>query len=479
MSRPVLVAGAAQLLLLAALGWAPGARGTPFPALLLWGGLFALYLAAAAAQARRPAGRAVLWTGGLAMRACLLPLPPHFSDDVWRYLWDGRVQLAGVNPYAHAPADPTLEPLHTAWHALINHPEVPTIYPPGAQLLFLGLAALGPSVLWAKAAWVAADLGVAVVLDRLTRPRLGSTGSPRAAPSPALLLWLWSPLVLVEIAWSAHLEPVGILPMMAAVLVLRARAPGNRTPGDGHGRAARALHAVLPKRAIRGVAAGTLLGLAGAIKLAPLAGVPALGRRHGRAALAAALLVPLLLAVPYLDAGAAMLDGLRAYGARWRFHPGAFRLLEAVLGHPGARVAAAVAVVTVALGAAAARWRLERALLWAIGAALLLSPTLHPWYALWILPLAILRRSPAWILLSGLVFLGYAGLDAFRTTGAWPQPAWLSLLIHGPVLTLLAAEALTGSGRAAHPRDRSARRGQVPDGEQPGEGGGGEQPVRQ
>lgn len=461
MSPALIAVGFAQLALLAALGWWPGARATPFPALALLGGAFALHLAAAFLQSRRPASRAVLWGGGALMRAVLLPLPPHYSDDVWRYLWDGWVQLQGVNPYAHPPAAPALEPLRTAWHTLVNHPEIPTIYPPGAQLAFLALAALGPSVLLTKLAWVVADLGVAAVLDRLT-PR------PSGTASPALVLWLWSPLVIVEVAWSGHLEPLGILPMMGAVwLARRASArPGAKggdldggAPSDGwRDRRAPALWA------------GALLGIGGAVKLAPLAALPALWRRRGAMAVLGAAAALLVVAVPYLGAGpAALTEGLRTYAARWSFHPGLFRLLEAALGDGGARAAAAAAVIGIALTATWRGWSLDRTLLWTLGAALLLSPTLHPWYVLWVLPLAALRGSGAWVLLAGTVFLAYAGLDAFRSTGRWPQPGWIALLIHAPVLLWLALEGLRTLTPTARPPDGAARRAQVAEREQAGE----------
>ena len=69
---------------------------------------------------------------------------PMLSDDVYRYVWDGRVQLEGVHPYRYAPVDPALGTLRDA-HVFprINHPEVPTIYPPLAQSLFAGLALAG------------------------------------------------------------------------------------------------------------------------------------------------------------------------------------------------------------------------------------------------------------------------------------------------------------------------------------------------
>lgn len=492
--------GGLQMTALALLGWLPGARGTPFPAFLLWGAAWSAHALAWLRLERgrgrypgpgrdadsggqeagagpggpgpRVGARAVLWAVGVGGRLLLLPLTPHFSDDIYRYLWDGRIALHGVNPYLHAPDAEALEPLRTAWHALVNHPEIPTIYPPGAQILFHLLALLGSSVLLYKAAWVVADLGVAWVVDRIARRRgLGAT---------PLLLWLWSPLVLVEVAWSGHLEPLGILPMVAAVLLL-AR-PGGRSAGKAAG----------PDSRRRGLLAGGFLGLGVSVKLAPALALPALARRRGPAAAALILLVPLLLYLPYSGAGARLFAGLGEYAARWEFNAGLFLPLEALFGPRGARLAGGGAAAAVALLAGLRRWPLDRALLWAMGAALLLSPTLHPWYLLWILPLAALARSRAWIVLTATVFLAYAGLDAYRATGHWPEPVALRLLVHLPFYLVLAAEAvarLRGASRFGLPSRPDPRegpearggRGQVAGGEEPGEeerrpGPGGEEP---
>lgn len=408
----VLALGLAELGLLAAAGWWPGARGTPLPALALLGGAFGCYALAAVRlggsaldggeDGRCPGLRARdLWLVGIAARLALLPLLPHFTDDIYRYLWDGWVQIHGTNPYVHAPAAPELAGLRTAWHEAINHPEVRTIYPPAAQVVFAGLAAIHPSVWLFKAAWVAADLGVAGVIGRLAERAGGDGRLP-------LLLYLWSPLLLLEVAWSGHLEPLGLLPMLAAV-------------------------------AAAGASGGAWLALSAGVKFAPAAALPAIWRRRGvRAALAFA--VPaLLLVVPYaVGAGPRMLDGLGEYASRWSFNPGPHRLLAALAGGAdAARWAGGAAVASVAGWAAWRRWPLGRTLLWTIGAGLLVSPTLHPWYVLWVLPFAALRGVRGWILLTGTALLGYWHHDHFLATGTWPQPAWLSALTWGPPLLLL------------------------------------------
>lgn len=474
----LLALGALELVGLALLGWWPSGRGTPWPALAIWSGAFAVYVAAAwwtlrrsrtdrvhasAAEAGPDAEAAAggaagaggtgearrlllaIWIVGLALRALVFPLEPHFSDDIYRYLWDGWVSLHGVNPYLHAPDAAALESLRTSWHALVNHPSVPTIYPPAAQVLFHGVVQITPVVGVFKLVFVLADLGIAAVIQRTAR-------AAGRSPIVPVLLWLWSPLVVVEVAWSGHLDPVGILPMAGGLALLGA---ASLARGTGSGAEIRERSPTRPRGPAR-LAGGALLGLGAAVKFAPLAAAPVLARRRRWRALAALLLVPLLLYLPYAEAGAALFGGLGEYARRWAFNGGIHRLLDALLGGAlalrpllGGLLAALVSLAVLR------RWSAAFTLYAALGAGLLLSPTLHPWYVLWILPFACLRGSPPWILLSGTVFLGYAGLHAFRATGTWPEPAGLALAVHGPVLALLARDGFRRLREgASEPEDR-------------------------
>lgn len=441
-TRLLVAAGLGEGVLLALLGWWEGAD-FPLPGVLLFAGSFCCYALGArvvAAWGSSDAGRAagyplaqpeeaepsgvpiawVVWSVALALRAVFLPLDPVLSDDVYRYLWDGWVQLQGTNPYLHAPADPALAPFRTAWHSLINNPDVPTIYPPVAQYAFVLVAFLGSTIPAAKLVWLAADLGTGVLLSRVAR----KTGR---RPSLTLLLYLWSPLLVVETAWSGHLEALGLFWM--ALLLLQCRRPGNGPVG-----------------------AGVALALAALTKLAPAAALPPLARRLGSRFVLAFGLVALVAYLPFADAGAALWTGLGTYAEHWRFNEGAFLLLEALLppGRPP-RIAAALLVLAVVAWTTLRRFGPERALFWILGTGLLLSPTVHPWYVLWALPFAALRVSRPWLLLSGLVFLGYWGLGSYQRTGIWPQPAWLGVLIWGPFYALLALDAWAGQGLCGAP----------------------------
>lgn len=281
-----------------------------------------------------------------------------------------------------------------------------TIYPPLAQLAFLAIALVGGAILQAKLLWLGLDLGTAWLLGRVA----SITGRSRRLTQ---LLYLWSPLLVVEVAWSGHMEPLGLFAMVLVILLAR-------TP----------------------ISAGAALALAALTKFAPAAVVPTLTRRLGWRFLVGFAATAGLLYAPYAMAGRSLFAGFATYAEHWWFMKGPFSLLEAALPWAMAPWYAAGALVLVVIAWTMwQRYPPERALFWVLGAGMILTPTLHPWYALWMLPIAALRASRTWILLTGLSFLGYFGLGSYEDTGVWSQPVLVRLLLWVPFLILLAIDA--------------------------------------
>ncbi len=347
---------------------------------------------------------------GTAIRLALLPLTPELSDDIYRYLWDGHVQASGLSPYKFPPNDPALVAIRTPWHSLINHPEVSTIYPPVSQFAFLLTAWFGGAVLSAKALWIAFDLATGAMLVSIAR-------KTKRSPIPVLIWYLWCPLLIVEVSWSGHFEPLGLFFMTALLLVETSTSSYTR----------------------KGIRLGALLGLSALTKFAPAAAFPALVRRYGWRAGAAFCVACFVLYAPYALVGLDPLTkGLRTYSEHWTANEGAFLLFSGTLRDPQlARMAAASVVVAVAGYTWFRRMGLEAALFWTLGAGILLSPTVHPWYVLWVLPFAALRSNPAFLSLTVTAFFGYWGLAEFQISGDWPLPLWVRLCFWVPVWGLL------------------------------------------
>ncbi|HSG50432.1 MAG TPA: hypothetical protein VLA43_21570, partial [Longimicrobiales bacterium] len=355
-------AGVAEIALLAAAGWWPGhAPGWLFLTLGILA--FGAYAAAALRIKDAQGGGLLVWGVAILLRLVLVPLAPEMSADVYRYLWDGHIQLNGMNPLRYAPVDPALAALRTSWFSFLPSTETLSPYPPVAQMAFLALSVVGGTVFQAKLLWLGFDLATGWVLGRIA----AFTGRSRRLTQ---LLYLWSPLLVVEVAWNAQMAPMALFAL--ALVVLLARAP---------------------------VSAGAMGALSTLVAPVPLVALPPLTARLGRRFLVGFVAVLVVLTVPYASAGLGLFDGILDYVHSARIMAGGFTLLESVA--PGRSLPLLLAfllLAAVSIGVAVQRFRPERALLWTVGAVLLLTPAFRPHYALWILPLAALRVSVPWIL---------------------------------------------------------------------------------
>jgi len=386
----------------------------------------ALYAAAVALVLRAQApGRRTLAAVLLlaaAMRLVTILPPPLLSTDVYRYVWDGRVQAAGINPYVHLPAAPELLPLRDAANGpAAVYPNInrayyaPTIYPPFAQAIFAAVALAWPGIWGMKTAMLAFDAlaaGAGLLLLR-------AAGLPPAR----VLIYAWNPLVVWEFAGGAHID--------AAAAGLSALA-------------------ILAAVRLRPALAGAALGLAVLCKLLPAALFPALWRRWDlRTPLACAVVIALGYAC-YAGAGWRVLGYLPGYASEEGLGSGGgvFLLrLATLLGplpHWAGPAYAALGLAGLLALALAVAWRplpdgparrtahICRDAVW-LGAATMavLSPH-YPWYLTALALPAVLAPRPAalWLMLSAPVLY----LDPDHDRVVWPSLVFL------PFIALLALD---------------------------------------
>jgi hypothetical protein len=296
------------------------------------------------------------------MRAMLVPLEPALSTDMYRYLWDGRVQAEGINPYVHTPEASELEHLRDEDWGPINRKWARTIYPPIAQASFLGAHVLG---LRSTTSWKALISAVDVAAIALLVLALRAAGrDPRWC-----LAYAWNPLPIMAFGLSGHVDSLVVVLVMAATLLWWRRSA---------------------------IGTGVLLGLAAGVKLFPLLLVVAFARmRDGRwrwgpaltvaGASAATLAASYLF---YLSAGADVLGYLTTGYLDEEGYTSAdrFRLLRA-LGLDGRIV---VPVVALAVGVAVLRSRrpAPTRAAWLLGAAFVLTVPFS-WYTTPLIALAV------------------------------------------------------------------------------------------
>src|SRR5260221_5267574 len=163
---------------------------------------------------------------GLALAALwhipFLLAPPGPDDDIHRYLWDGHIQRLGYNPYLVVPNDPALGALHTPETHTLNHPDIPSPYPAGAQLFFRAVTAIHESVFALKVAFVVCDFAIALVLLDILR-RSGQEAD-------CVLAYAWNPLLAVQVSGTEHADIVGVPVAVGALSALRRSSRGSATP---------------------------------------------------------------------------------------------------------------------------------------------------------------------------------------------------------------------------------------------------------
>jgi alpha-1,6-mannosyltransferase len=391
--------------------------------MIVSGAILLSILAARSLSASRPG---FLLLCAALFRATLLPRAPDLSDDLFRYLWDARVARSGLSPYAAPPADPALARLAPELRARVSHPELRTVYPPVAQAAFRVFGGGGGLAL--KAFFSAADVAVVMLLWR-----------PGPGGAFAAALYAFHPLPVTETAGQGHLDSLGVALLLASLAYL------------GRG---------------RGVLSGAAFAASALTKWVTVAALPALARRGGVRFLAAAAAAFIAIWLPAAK-DASPFGDFSQYALRWDsnslIYPAVFAAMESTglpaaakegflslkarLGHPRwtqkvfpyfysaffARLALALLLAAALLWIA---WRIEDtadAVFASLAALLLASPTLHPWYLLWLLPFAAARREPAFLYLCSVAPVGYAL--------AYPTPLLPAVLVYaieyGPFLLLL------------------------------------------
>lgn len=322
----------------------------------------------------------------------LQPLTISTDTDIYRYVWDGRIQRLGYDPYLVVPGNSEFRRLHTPATLLMNHPDVPTPYPAAAELFFRAVMTVNESARALKSAFFLCDIAIVGVLLHWL---IASQRSPWW-----VLAYAWNPLVAIEGVGNGHVDLLGALCLVVAASALARR-----------------------KRALAAIA--FVLGVG--VKFLPVTLVPLFwGRiRFRDAFLGVGILAMLYL--PFLGHGKLPLGSLGAYLSLWRINAPVYSILERVFPVAGLVVVPPVLGFAVALWA---RWHLPldspQAWAWPAAVTLLFAPTIYPWYLLWLTPFLFNASTlplAAWTV-SSLLFY-------------WPLPVWATTLVeYGPALAI-------------------------------------------
>jgi alpha-1,6-mannosyltransferase len=328
------------------------------------------------------------------MRLGVLVAPPRLSDDINRYVWDGRVEAAGINPYRYIPVDPHLAALRDdkIFPNVNRSTYAPTIYPPVAEYIFFVATRVSESLTWMKATMLAFELITILLLLRLLMLF--------ALPRERILIYAWHPLLLWEFAGSGHID-AAVLSFVTLALWARQRKADWLT--------------------------GAAVAAAGLVKFFPAVIFAALYRRWDWKMPAAALAAVLVAYLPVIGVGSAVLGFLPGYAKEEGVMNGSgfflWNLVKSVappIGDVGAlpyllfaaAAIAALAIYVVFREKPGSRY-IGSATVLAVATTILLSPH-YAWYFAWLVPFLCFAPYPSVFYLtvaSPLLYLVPGGPD--------------------------------------------------------------------
>ena len=345
-------------------------------------------------------------------RLCLIPSDPAvLSKDMYRYIWDGRVQQNGINPYLYPPQAAELKNLRdNRIFPNINRKDYSTIYPAGAQIFFRIFYVLAGNS-------VTAFKGFMVFFDSLTLLVLIALLRAYGLKASRIIIYAWNPLVIFEIAYSGHLEGLTVF-LMATSLYL---------------------YAIQKK-----IPAIIMLALATAVKLYPALLLAAFLNRGDRIkGIITFSATIMLLYLPFMGAGAKISGFLPLYlqNPYESFNLGLKHLLMRLI--PGLDyyllslmfiIALVIAGLVVLLKDKESLAVIRYAYI-LVGSLMILMPaSLHPWYVILIIPFLVIYPNPAWLIFTSTVTLSYLKY----TSPQGIMPTWILLIEYLPLFTLLA-----------------------------------------
>lgn len=378
-------------------------------------------------------------SAGLLFRLTVFPLFPAFSEDLYRYRWEGKIQEAGQNPYLLPPKDLTLTSQRDSLYPRIDGKDFPAVYGPLIELeqraVYRIVTWFTPDparqLFWFKAPAALADLGIMAALLLLLRAR--------GQPLSRVLIYSWCPLPVFEFWATGHNDAiVTLLVVLALAFAARDRA--------------------LP--------ASIGLSLATLAKFWPALLFPILTGYRWRRILAAGAVLAGLGAVAFAPYTADLSRNARfatGFLGGWRNNDSLHAIIAAAAGDPYvAKYITMALIMTATLILPLTRLRNEAKTLLLIVTVLAFSANVHPWYLTWIVPLLALYPVPGLLLWVSLVPLAYSSLIDWTLLGVWNGLSPLRWLVYVPVAAVLLGDLI---------QTRSASARQRPPGVHPAIGG--------
>ncbi len=343
-------------------------------------------------------------------RIILLPSPPSLSDDIYRYLWDGKVQSHGINPYKYSPNSDNLAFIKDEYANKVNEPGCPTIYPPLAQIISLIVYKISYTVTFMKLFYIIFDILLIFVIYKILLFRGDNILK--------VIIYAWNPASVIEFASNGHNDSMAIFFLFLS------------------------FYLAMKDRPFLSVSSLSFSILS---KYTPIILIPFYYKKIDKRAL---LLLPLIIIVlfwPYRSGIENLLSGINIYSHLQKFNDSIFYLFHSTLWHYlkdyynpwhlamiDSKMLVGVILTFVFIYLFIRNDELGWSAYIIIGLFIILYFQVQPWYLMWILPFACIYRGRAWILLTSLIPLSYYTYVKFYS----PEKIWHESLILKSIIYL-------------------------------------------
>jgi len=344
----------------------------------------------------------------LLFRLTLISVLP--SDDIYRYLWEGKLMGLLISPYRYPPESSALFSIRDVFYPMINHKGFSSIYPPFCQYIFLAADLFSHSIASMKSVFVLFDMLTIVVLWMILEKN-GINGKK-------VLIYAYNPLVLFSVAAHGHNDSLFVFFLMASILALKKE---------------------------KYAAAHVLLAVSFLSKFIFVFFWPVYIRKTGAKYVPYFIGTVLLLSLPLYSTVPALFDVLFRFGRDFRFndsiHLVFYGMFSIFFERKEALLAAKVVVIGVlSLSYFYLAYKTEDILQFGFyftAVFLLCLPTVHPWYLLWIIPFLVFFPNRAWIMLTGTMFLYFIILSDFNYKHVWRENQLAHACIYIPFYVIL------------------------------------------
>lgn len=377
--------------------------------------------------------------------------PPGQSDDIYRYLWDGKLQYFGISPYTYAPGDPALKQYHSEQlPKLVNFPHIKTIYPPVAQLFFrLSYTLGGESVTSMKFLFLLTALGSICFFYLILKQK--------GAETRWLLFFAWNPLVIMETAVNGHLDILMVFFLLMSLWCFYK----NKFIFSGISLAGAVLSKLIPVillpvffffflPLLRGfIGAAKRTGCVGSVSVSSVS--PVVKKNIFQ------FFIPLVLTITtfyafYFESAQNMFLTAINYSTKWYFNNPLFLgILSIFRDNATAHMVSFLLFIVLYILILLGPFELDKKIVFALGAFVICNPTIHPWYLVILLGLLCIHRSVIVVLWSGLVIFSYIVVYDFKLTGTWKDSWFLMGIEYLPLVILLVIQWYQRKSLSASP----------------------------